>query len=311
MKNSAVFLIIAILISGFLSCTIERGGDIRRYALVYGVGEYASVNDLPFATNDGIDVRSLLEAQGYTIINPGSSEAATRADLEADMAEARSVVGPRDVFLFYFAGHGLQLIDKSDGLIAFSDYSGIDSPGALFTSELLDSIKAMGAFHNILILDACNSGTFIEESFGVTTLPDSYVHSTFTDASEGGGGLSEAISNYFGINAVPNISVMTAAGPSEESYEWSGAFGSELARALGVPAEYADNGVFTGFFLEAAANADANVDGRITLSEAYNHIYRRIDSTWNAEFRKSLYSEDVFYPHISGGGLDPVLFILD
>ncbi|MFZ3109585.1 MAG: hypothetical protein WA234_02690, partial [Rectinemataceae bacterium] len=82
--------------------------------------------------------------------------------------------------------------------------------------------------------------------------------------------------------------VISAAGNSELSYETS---------ALG-------NGVFTYYLLEAATGGDTNHDGFVTCTEAYTYAAKAIDANWN----RISSSSDAFYPHISGGLRDLVLF---
>ena len=52
--------------------------------------------------------------------------------------------------------------------------------------------------------------------------------------------------------------------------------------------------------------ADLNRDGYITVSESYNYIYRNINENFNAV---AWPFTDVFFPHVSGGPVDYILFV--
>lgn len=301
----------ALLLLG--SCAISTLPAPKYYAIVYGIGTYpnlAAKYQLPGARNDGGEMQLLLNGQNFEIINLNSdsttdnSDSVTATRMNDDFLTASSKVGSNDIFLFFYAGHGGVNTDGSDGMLLLSDYDEyLPSAEAVYTSDLFAKIRSLGALHNIVILDSCNSGNFIGDSYGVDTLPDGYEYPINTGNS--GAGLYTAIENYFTNNPIDNFSVMTAAGAAEESYEWD----ATKAAAAGVSTEdFANNGVFTGFLLEAPRYGDANGDGLVTLSEAYHYTYHRIDDIWNKFCIHSFYYNDVYHPHLSGGGLDPVLF---
>lgn len=252
------------------SCTLQGLRPQKRYALVYGVSEYDNVPNLPNARMDGAETAQLFASQGIEVLNSNTHGKIRIREFHADLRKARNTLQNGDIFLLYFAGHGFHR--QGESVIAFSDFSrrgrGRDRERAsIRASQLLKDLQELSPLYTIVIIDSCNSA------------------SNVTD--------------------LPNMSVITASGLDEQSYEWS----ESVANAVGVSREVRNNGVFTGFFLESATKGDSNGDGAVTLSESFNYIFQQIDSTWNAYYRKSInLQRAVFYPHISGTGIDPVLF---
>ena len=299
-----------LILFSFSSCTISELEPGRRYALVYGVGTYThpQVKDLPNATTDGEETAALFLSQGIEVLNTHTHGAIDAEQFRLDIAQAQGVVKDNDIFLFYFAGHGLNA--SGEGIIAFSDYGGANSSGSIQTSELIRGLQSINSLHTVAIIDACNSASSIPAEYGVDTLTPDHIHPINFNPSGKAQGIAESIENYFTTAGKPgNISMMAASGSAEESYEWS----EEMWREVGgLSRSVVNNGVFTGFFLESANVADSNGDGLVTLSESYSYVFHKIDSTWNAYYKRFLGTHhQVFYPHISGNGLDPVLFSVD
>jgi hypothetical protein len=89
---------------------------------------------------------------------------------------------------------------------------------------------------------------------------------------------------------------------------------------------YLNNGVFSYYLLESLGynhsldtatdniSADKNNDGIVTLSELYNQTFNRFQSEYlrvidgDPEVSSESWG---YYPHITGGSGDPILFYLD
>lgn len=300
----AILAAAILLLSG--SCSFYYGEDANYYFFAYGVGDYsadANADDLANAPNDGLEVRELLTDFGMTKISSADGGTVTLSDIHGDLQNAADsqFISNSDIVIFYYAGHGF----AQDGqtYLAPSNYS---TDGDLSPDELWSALEALGAGHTIVILDACNSGGFVLESYGADGLPDSY-EIPIEVSGDGNWAFLQSFANYFELGQLGRFSAMVASGEGEESFEWT----EESAAAAGVSQDMANNGVFTGFLLESY-NGDANGDGAVTLSEAYRYIFRGINRSWNRSIRSSNFaSTSVFFPHISGGGIDPVLFRLD
>ncbi|WP_169730419.1 caspase family protein [Salinispira pacifica] len=326
MRTAAMFALSMLILSG---CSFTGGFGGERYALVYGIGSYSNINDLPFAAQDGVDMRQTLEAQGYTILSTHSGPQVTRSEMLEDIRMAADSITEHDVLFFYYAGHGSQstFLD-ADGdfqrteYLVFSDYSSGSSDGLLSTDDFYTELSGIAALHASIVMDACNSGGFLPpDTYGVDALPADYRH-PIAPSDDGSSGYLDAFRDFFSHDGYRGISMISAAGADEFSYEWTDFY----ADKLNIPDEYRDNGIFTGFFLEASAvndrghmNGDANSDGALTLQEAYAYSFTRLDESWNSYWRspENMFQtteggdDPVYYPHISGGTVDPVIFRLE
>jgi hypothetical protein len=265
----------------------------RQYAVLYGVSDYVTLNDLAGPKRDIEDMNTLLCGKGYTTYVK-TNDGATKSAFEAEIQTVASIAEKVSMFLFYFSGHGGQFPatgpepGKQDGMdegIAFYDYDPDDiSAGCLTDDGLMRLISRIPSRQKVIIIDACNSGGFIGDSPGVDTGNSSPISSA-----------AEAFGKYFANTASGDIAytqaiVITAAGEQELSWD-SG---------------YYNHGVFTYFLLQTPARADVNRDGYVTASEAYYFTKNAVISVWN-----SRNPANSFYPHISGGAMDFVLFEAD
>jgi hypothetical protein len=309
-------LLTAMALALLASCTFEL--DYDRYAIVYGVAEYDPVwsppANLTYTDDDALDMEALLNQQGFEV-SPYTrvDSAATLVNLQADFAAVAASASADDLFLFYYSGHGGQvasalpgdsekapnsdayeewifLYDSYKSTLPPPDYT--DLSKTVNDDQLAALLGSIPCVRKIVIIDACNSGGFIGNNLEADAIP--------SDFSQGSSGLLEVLgttislyTNFqeYGSDISPdNALVIAASGERELSYE-SGAF---------------QNGVMTHFLLESAVLGDANRDGVITVSESYYYIYRNINNHWNPGSYAKGY--DVFFPHVSGGPVDYILF---
>jgi uncharacterized caspase-like protein len=248
-----------------------------QYALVYGSDYQGSVVGPPlgFPDDDAGAIADILDRKGYNV-QKRINAAATSAQLETDIGSLSGMAEKDSMFLFYFSGHGHSL--GGSEYIVFYD-------GVLVSdNELMRIISRVPSRQKVVIIDACYSGGFIGDSPGVDTEGSSPVSSA-----------AEAFSKYFanirgGDIAYTEAIVLTAAGARELSWETGGY----------------NHGVFTYFLLQTPRKADANNDGFVTASEAYYFAKNAVVSAWNSQ-----HPAESFYPHISGGAMDFVLFEAD
>jgi len=281
----------------FGGCSFDL--DYDRYAIVYGIADYAGdPNDLTYTDDDAVEMAALLTAQGYSVTLrtsiPSNPTGVTQAQVDSDFSNARAQAGKDDLFLFFFSGHGGQDSsgqfsepppgDDADEFIVLSD----GTPGGDFyiiDNELGDLIASIPALKKIVIIDACHSGGMIGNSLEVDATPPDYTGTT--DSS-----LGQAISlwaNFTGeaYDISPSDAlVISASGESE--YSWEG----------GIPYNH---GFFTYFLLETPDHGDNNGDGYVTVTEAHYYIRSALIHFFSDP--TMLYS-----PHVSGGPVDFVLF---
>lgn len=336
----AVAAFAALLLS---SCSLTlwdySGITTKKYALVYGVSVYDSAYpagsgpNLQYPDSDARSVAAMLAAQGYTVVtryvdrsgNEFLSDASglqPKGPLSADptglngpskvnivndlQTYFQNVVGPNDLFLFYFSGHGTQLPGASapteyfvpvGGVVAGSDT--VDYSLCVSNNEFGGMLGRIATKRKVIILDTCNSGGFIGNSLEADSIPQ---------ASAGMSGilsprtLIQALSNYLnfqpadsGLSPYGGAMVLSAAGRDEFSYE--------SPSPSGPPGPLLYHGVMTYYLLRAPSYGDLNGDGHVTAAEAFSLVKAGIESEWNAQMPGA-----TFEPRISGGPIDFVLW---
>ncbi|MFF3335225.1 glycosyltransferase [Streptomyces sp. NPDC002888] len=130
------------------------GASGRRYSIVVGVSDYAEpFHDLPGCVEGARRIADLLATMGYeqvlTDISANPTSAQLRQELSAWSRTAR--LGPDDVVVAYFAGHGAvhggrhYLLGSGDG----DDFPFMALPGADFVGMVTNSL----AGHSLVIID--------------------------------------------------------------------------------------------------------------------------------------------------------------
>ncbi|MBT2675517.1 caspase family protein, partial [Streptomyces sp. ISL-14] len=99
-----------------MSAEWHEGGVERKFVISVGVGTYRdeTIEDLPQAVPDAARVRRLLTPMGYV---PAVPEVSADPTVEAlrrgiDRWAVTADLGPRDVVIVYFAGHGAKAPDR-------------------------------------------------------------------------------------------------------------------------------------------------------------------------------------------------------
>jgi hypothetical protein len=337
-RNSVLFRVVApVCLVGFLlgSCSAGVPQTGHRYALVYGVSKYLtnvaprtnpnlecpdadakSMADMFIA--DGYDevISRVVDVDGNFILSGASGVAAdapTKANLEADLDSLAAIMGPNDLFVFYYSGHGSQVIGSDSNLHEWIDlYLTLVPNGvadftvnwnaAVYEDELAVMLSTLPTARKVIILDSCYSGGFIGGGLETDrTPPEIYDPHTGLARPElwiiSPAVISQAVADYFSFQSTPqhgispygNALVLSASGEAEFSWE--------------DPADL-KHGVMTYYLLGARAHGDLNKDGAVSVMEAFSLVKAGIDVNWNA----SLDPYYNFEPHISGGPVDFVLF---
>ena len=145
-----------------------EGGHV--YGLFVGISDYpAGVGDLPECANDAIKLaealrtHGLLDAQRQVVLTDGQ---ATRANVRAALQRFGTQMGPDDVFIFFYSGHGGQRapgssqdpreIDGTDEFLVLHD-------GELLDDELGQLFQPVRAGIAVAAIDACFSGGFAKD----------------------------------------------------------------------------------------------------------------------------------------------------
>jgi hypothetical protein len=274
--------------------------DLATHTTLTSLGSVGS----PYTDATTTSTTSVIDA------GPASSEAPTKANIEADIQSLKGIVGKNDTVVVYFSGHGTpgsshEYFDPYQGVIywtAASDYYA-NPATCIQDDELGTYFAALSTARKVLILDTCNSGGFIGNSLEVDATPQTVIDSSTGIAYTVTVGaldiLTRAIANYASFTSSStglspyNAQVLSAAGRDESSYE-SASFGG-------------GHGVMTYFLLQAGSKADLNNDKKVTVLEAFAYVKAEIDANWNGS-ASVIAAGETFEPHVSGGPVDFVLF---
>ena len=293
----------AALLLVLAGCTINPTPP-DRYALVYGVSDYAGIaNDLNYTDDDAVAVAQVLEDKGYTVYRriSGGAPPPTKSRLETDFNTIVPNIKKNDVLLVYFSGHGGQLtgsVDQNEDQFAdeeaeFLYLSDGTNDSFLTDNELHTLLSQSGVIKKVVIIDACNSGGFIGQEYDYDALNPAYSSSDEYNT----GIISNTLRAFFSPKTgdIPPSSaiVISAAGEQEVSWE-SGAYG---------------HGIFTYALLNAFTDSDNNRDGYIDTGELYYYACEFIEVFWNSIAPGD--EEFQYMPHISGGPVDYILFEAD
>ena len=284
---AALALAIALSLSSCAYFVEERGSR----ALAVGIDAYAYGEDLHYCVADAEAIAIELSESGYSVtrlqgtlaVGATPRKLIYKADLlsELSLAAAAAPSGGWDSFVFYYAGHGYD----PTGNLAMSPLTTTEQ---ITPDELLSAVAAVPAKVRAVILDSCNSGNFVDESPTVSPYPDDYTGTKLYSYPFSLALIEDAAAAFSG-GADGDLIVLSAAGAGEPSQE-SGSYG---------------HGIFTAGLLEAVKKGDANKDGLVTLTEAYDHAADFIRTKWNMLYPES---SAVYLPRLSGNALDVVLF---
>lgn len=341
-RYAAIVLLAAALVS--CSMFDYSGIVTHRFALVYGVTRYTmdpTGPNLQFPHMDASEISAVLQANGYNVssrwvdgtgqvwtngsptglfigtpvVNApdgstylnhrlGDPSAPSKANILLDIQNLSGTVGPNDVLLIYFSGHGSQNTNVTPPHEYFDPYASVlnDGSGNFYDypvpsvrdDELASAFAAIKTPRKVLVLDTCNSGGFIGNLLEVDWTPPAYLGGA---SLVGPGTLIQAISNYASMQSSPTglspygAQVLSAAGRDESCYE------------SGSPYFH---GVMTYYLLQGlqGSQADLNHDGHVTVLEAFSYAKAGIDQNWNPNAPTGY----TFEPHVSGGPVDFVLF---
>jgi len=296
-SRSAGLIGLGLVVCLAASCSLPGKLTGERYALMIGISEYISptIQDLGYPKDDAQDLGALLDQSGWnvdssTLIDTG----AIKAKIKTTMETYFKAIPSQATALIYYSGHGSE--DGSEAYIVPSDYGGTKT-SLISTTELslwIQDYILPYTSNVIVIIDACYSGGFVPQSDSLDIIDPDY------DANFGSSVSSLALTGLgdLGVLLAKNLEqsgklepiVMSASGSEELSWESSSL----------------KHGVFTYYLMKAAESGDTNRDDYVSATEAYTYAAKGIDKNWNELYGNSA----AFYPHITGGLRDLVLFDL-
>lgn len=144
----------------------------QKWAYLVGMSDYQYFDDL-HGHDDLIKMNDILLKYGGFNANhifKAFDQTATKSKITKDLKDLASEhVNPDDLFLFYFSGHGNQIVDKdsdeSDGADeSLCTYESDESSQTQISDDELQSmLKTIKAKTIVCILDSCHSGGFIAD----------------------------------------------------------------------------------------------------------------------------------------------------
>jgi len=229
----------------------------KRWAVVVGVGEYASedIPDLEFATADARAVKEFLESDAagpFDEVLYLENERATGAAMREALFVFLQQADWDDLVVIYYAGHGAPDPGRPDNLYLLPTDAELGSLAATGFPmwDVKTALRRQIAAERVLVIaDACHSaGT--------------------ADGDVVGGSASNQIAGGFqGLFTPSRRLMMTAADTNEFSLEderWGG------------------HGVFTHFMLDGLRGAgDRNDDGIVTFTELFEYVNENVREATN------------------------------
>ena len=165
MQSIAVSTVRIILLAGaFVTALLASfsASAEKRVALVVGNNAYDSVPKLEKAVNDAKAVSSSLQALGFQV------QLATdlgRRDFIRQLSAFMDRVGPGDLALFYYAGHGIEVrgvnyILPTDVPPVMQGQESLLTGEAVPTEKIISDLQDRGARATVFVLDACRDNPF-------------------------------------------------------------------------------------------------------------------------------------------------------
>jgi hypothetical protein len=229
----------------------------KRWAVVVGVGEYASedIPDLEFAPADARAVKEFLESDAagpFDEVLYLENERATGAAMREALFVFLQQADWDDLVVIYYAGHGAPDPGRPDNLYllpADAELGSLAATGFPMWDVKTALRRQIAAERVLVIADACHSA------------------GTADGDVVGGSGSNQIAGGFQGLFTPSRRLMMTAADTNEFSLEderWGG------------------HGVFTHFMLDGLRGAgDRNDDGIVTFTELFEHVNENVRSATN------------------------------
>ncbi len=249
------------------SLKVNDVGSVTYRAVIVGIEDYKSINDLSYTVDDAEDMSNVLVSyENWDIKNIHllTDSDASKINIKSAITNMVGSADEDDVCLFFFSGHGSRIPDE-DGDEGKSDHYDevicpYDTTGYL---ENVISDDELGGWLStcpgniVVILDTCMSGGFVKGVEGtIKTVPNPRVSKDAIAKKHFGEGLIERLKQRpisRDLNQAGYV-VLMACKESKSAYE---------SPMLG-------NGVFTYYIEEGLwGPANANSDNKVTAEEDF------------------------------------------
>jgi hypothetical protein len=135
----------------------------KRVALVIGIGDYKSAPKLTNPPNDARLIASKLKEAGFKLVGDRALVDLDRNAFANALNDFSALSSGADVAVFYYAGHGMQLLD-TNWLLPVS--ANPEKPSdlsyqAIDIGDVLTRLERSEAKFKIVLLDACRNNPFV------------------------------------------------------------------------------------------------------------------------------------------------------
>lgn len=187
MKRIILFIIIPLLLVSFISCELinPTQPDVNIYGLFVGLDyQNSSINDLTGTINDAKEMAAAfytladaygIDFTGYLALQEGASRDyehllyPSRENLLARILDIGDKMDEDDLFIFYYAGHGVGSLEELDNgtygtLVTAPEEN--SNPGvynySYLTMDDLSSALRLVPGVKVILLDSCFSGAHVD-----------------------------------------------------------------------------------------------------------------------------------------------------
>lgn len=144
-----------------------EGNEGKRYALLIGINNYndIAISDLEKARNDAKVMGKVLKEMGQfdkifvmtDDVAPKSNLYPTKLNIEEKLDSILNFAKKRDLFVFFFSGHGISDYDEYGYLVTIDTIADKQFNTSLKISHIVEKLKKRRIKKSLLILDACRS----------------------------------------------------------------------------------------------------------------------------------------------------------
>jgi DNA-directed RNA polymerase subunit RPC12/RpoP/uncharacterized caspase-like protein len=234
---------------------------MKKYALVVGISKYGDpeITDLSFAARDAQEVgQCLRDVCGFDVVRvlvTGGDKEPDHVNIVDALHNLAPLLSYDDLFLFYFAGHGIQTKAGAHLLTANSRIH-IPQLASLSMAVLGDCLGYMESAHRVLILDACRNDPRKGMGDADNLLTPQFSRDIITVAQTPVEG------------QVPATCVLFSCSEGERAYEW--------------PDQ--KHGAFTHYLLEGIRGEAMDREGRLTIQGLGRYVQQQVPR-WAKRFR--------------------------
>ncbi|MBI5000765.1 MAG: PKD domain-containing protein [Euryarchaeota archaeon] len=132
------------------------GARPNKYAVVVGISDYQTINDLSYCHLDAQSWKGYLENKGYTVHLLIDSQG-TEAGIMSEIEWMKGQETPTSYCAFVFSGHGGLDTHKRESYLDTYEISSGGS-GFLYDSELAAAFQGFESKHIFIFFDSCHSG---------------------------------------------------------------------------------------------------------------------------------------------------------